>query len=115
MPIQGIFYVSVVAADLERSKRFYGETLGWKPGTDQPGVAGFHLGEGYLVVRQAAEGEPAAAGGTLVAVRVDGVDAEHARLQAAGVPVSEVRDQPWGERSFTFTDPDGAAWSYAQI
>jgi uncharacterized glyoxalase superfamily protein PhnB len=36
-------------------------------------------------------------------------DAEewHARLSAAGVPVTPIEDQPWGMREFTLTDPSG--------
>jgi uncharacterized glyoxalase superfamily protein PhnB len=35
------------------------------------------------------------------------VEALHGRLAEAGVPVSEVRDEPWGMREFTLTDPFG--------
>ena len=44
------------------------------------------------------------------------VDAEHARLRRLGVPVGELRDQPWGgERNFYFDDPDGYTWAYSQV
>lgn len=116
MAATGIFYVSVLASDLDRSKRFYGETLGWKLGTDEAEVAGFHFGTGYLVVLRDHR-SPAArqyAGGMSVEVQVDDVDAEYARLKDAGVKVGELRDQPWGERNFTFEDPDGYLWSYGR-
>ena len=29
----------------------------------------------------------------------------HRHLEAAGLPVSDVRDEPWGMREFTLTDP----------
>ncbi len=35
------------------------------------------------------------------------VDGWHARLTAAGVPVTPAADQPWGMREFTLTDPSG--------
>lgn len=38
---------------------------------------------------------------------VPGVDAWHARLVAAGLPVTDLADQPWGMREFTLTDPTG--------
>jgi len=38
---------------------------------------------------------------------VDDPDAWHARLSAAGVPVTEIADQPWEMREFTLTDPSG--------
>jgi uncharacterized glyoxalase superfamily protein PhnB len=31
----------------------------------------------------------------------------HARLAAAGLPVSAIEDMPWGMREFTLTDPSG--------
>ena len=34
-------------------------------------------------------------------------EAWHARMAAAGLPVSALADQPWGMREFTLTDPSG--------
>lgn len=34
-------------------------------------------------------------------------DAVHAEWHAAGLPVSELRDQPWGMREFDVVDPGG--------
>lgn len=36
---------------------------------------------------------------------VDDADAWHARLAAAGVDVSPLKDEPWGMREFTLRDP----------
>ena len=115
MTIEGVFYVFANVSDLARSKRFYGDTLGWKLGTDEKDVAGFAFGAGYLVIH-ADDGSGAAigAGGMHVEVRVDDVNAEHARLRGLGVEVGELIDQPWGERNFFFRDPDGYTWSYGQ-
>jgi len=49
-----------------------------------------------------------------VEVRVDDVDAEHERLRRLGVTVSDLEDRPWGERNFSFVDPDGYRWSSGQ-
>ena len=116
MAATGIFYVFAFVSDLARSKRFYGEILGWKLGTDEPDVAGFSFGSGYLVVHTDDRREPIRcyAGGMQVEVRVDDVDAEHERLRKLGVAVSDLEDQPWGERNFSFVDPDGYRWSYGQ-
>jgi hypothetical protein len=35
MAIKGIFYVFAEVSDLARSKKFYGETQGWKLNTDE--------------------------------------------------------------------------------
>src|SRR5262245_36525284 len=113
---QGIFYILAFVSDLERSKRFYGETLGWKLGTAERNVAGFSFGTGYLVLH--ADSRPANlrryAGGMQVEVKVDDAAAEHARLKRLGVEVTDLRDEPWGERHFSFTDPDGYPWLYGQ-
>jgi uncharacterized glyoxalase superfamily protein PhnB len=116
MAIKGIFYVFAHVTDLARSKKFYGETLGWKLGTDEKEVAGFAFGSGYLVIHAGKNGEPSAPGdgGLLVEVQVEDVDAEHARLKKLGLPVGDLQDQPWGERNFSFSDPDGYVWSYGQ-
>ncbi len=37
----------------------------------------------------------------------DGVDDLHARLVAAGLPVTPIDDMPWGMHEFTLTDPSG--------
>jgi uncharacterized glyoxalase superfamily protein PhnB len=99
-----------------RSKRFYGEILGWTLNTDEKDVAGFAFGSGYLVIHLP-YGDPTAApkpGGMRVEVHVEDVDAEHARLKQLGLNVGELKDQPWGERNFFFSDPDGYVWSYGQ-
>jgi catechol 2,3-dioxygenase-like lactoylglutathione lyase family enzyme len=116
MAIDGFFYVYAKVADLERTKQFYGNTLGWKLQTDEPTVAGFWFGSGYLVagVDTGVAVSPPYAGGMHVAVRVTDIDAEHARLEHNGVDVSPIRHQPWGERNFSFKDPDGYLWEYGQ-
>ncbi len=116
MALQGIFYVFVFASDFERSKRFYGETLGWQLGTDEKDVAGFAFGSGYLVLHRDERPREARSyvSGMHVAVCVDDAKAEHARLSARGLAVSELRDQPWRERNFRFADPDGYEWVYGQ-
>lgn len=113
---KGIFYILAFVSDLNKSKKFYGETLGWKLGTDEENVAGFSFGTGYLVLHSDNRPAPARlyAGGMEVEVQVDDVAAEHARLKALGLAVGDLCDQPWGERNFRFIDPDGYGWSYGQ-
>lgn len=38
---------------------------------------------------------------------VDDAEAWHARMTAAGLPVTPLVDEPWGMREFTLTDPSG--------
>lgn len=116
MAVNGLFYVYALVADLGRAKRFYAETLGWALDTDEPGVAGFWFGTGYLLVTQdtRAPSDRIYAGGMHIAVRVDNLDGEHSRLRARGVAVTPIVARPWGERNFSFTDPDGYVWEYGQ-
>ncbi len=52
-----------------------------------------------------------AADGLLVVFVVDDVDAEYARLQAAGVPITTpIETEPWGERYFQVSDPNGVVF-----
>ena len=116
MAIEGIFYVYAQVADLRRTKQFYGETLGWKLHTDEQQVAGFWFGSGYLVagVTAGASDRGARLQGVHIAVRVSDIEAEHARLSQRGVQVSPVERRPWGERNFSFMDPDGYLWVYGE-
>lgn len=48
------------------------------------------------------------ADGLLVVFVVDDIDAEHARLQSEGVAITTpLQTEPWGERFFQVTDPNG--------
>src|SRR5215471_2507499 len=114
---KGIFYVFAFVSDLERSKRFYRDVLGFELGTDEHGVAGLGFGSGYLVIHEDSRpaGQRTYGGGNCVCAQVENAAAEHDRLKAAGVAVTDVVHQPWGEISFEFTDPDGYRWIYGQM
>jgi uncharacterized glyoxalase superfamily protein PhnB len=46
--------------------------------------------------------------GVMLNFRVDDVDEEHRRLEAAGLQiVMPLEDHPWGDRGFSITDPIG--------
>jgi uncharacterized glyoxalase superfamily protein PhnB len=48
------------------------------------------------------------ADGVILAFVVDDLEAEQARLSAEGVPITmPLREEPWGERAFQVTDPNG--------
>ncbi|MGW6819014.1 VOC family protein [Streptomyces sp. NPDC055005] len=48
------------------------------------------------------------AAGLILVFTVADLPGEHERLRAAGVPVTmEPREEPWGERLFQVTDPNG--------
>ena len=96
--------------DLERSRAFYGETLGlavfreFGEGPTRGTV--FFTGGGFLEVSRSSESPP----GPNVALwlQVRDVDAVHEELVAKGVTVlREPVTEPWGLREMWIADPDG--------
>ena len=64
---------------------------------------------------QAGAAARAAADGLLVAFVVEDVDGEYARLQAEGVAITTpIETEPWGERYFQVTDPNGVVYQLVQ-
>lgn len=112
--------VGIPVADVDRSKAFYGDTLGWSVDHDNvvsdevrfvqvtpPGSAcsiAFGLGISDM---------PA---GSLRALQVVVASADEALadLRARGVEASDIDDQPWG-RFVYFADPDGNTWSVQEL
>ncbi|MEO3885718.1 VOC family protein [Nonomuraea sp. B5E05] len=95
--------------DLDRSRRFYAETLGlavyreFGP-PDHPGVV-FFLGQGFLELSGSGGGTGA---GVSLWLQVRDVAAEEERLRRAGVTVlREARTEPWGLIETWIADPDG--------
>jgi catechol 2,3-dioxygenase-like lactoylglutathione lyase family enzyme len=55
------------------------------------------------------------ADGLLVAFVVDDIDGEYARLQEEGVAITTpIQTEPWGERFFQVTDPNGVTIQLVQ-
>jgi catechol 2,3-dioxygenase-like lactoylglutathione lyase family enzyme len=99
--------------DLERSLRFYGETLGlavfreWGSGAHR-GVV-FFLGAGLLEVSGASSSAPPSDAVRLL-LQVRDVRREWRRLAAAGVAIEEEPTRkPWGLVEMVARDPDGLA------
>jgi catechol 2,3-dioxygenase-like lactoylglutathione lyase family enzyme len=102
--------ILVRPSDLARSRRFYRDVLGlavyreFGP-ADDPGVV-FFLGPGLLEVSGHAPGPPGQS--VMIWIQVRDVHAEHARLDAAEVPViREPVTEPWGLTEMWIQDPDG--------
>jgi uncharacterized glyoxalase superfamily protein PhnB len=56
-----------------------------------------------------------AAAGVIVAFVVTDIDAEYERVRAAGVEITTpLRTEPWGERFFQVTDPNGVVLQLVQ-
>jgi catechol 2,3-dioxygenase-like lactoylglutathione lyase family enzyme len=55
------------------------------------------------------------ADGLLIVLVVDDIDAEYERIQAAGVKITtEIETEPWGERFFQVSDPNGVVIQLVQ-
>ncbi|WP_435742611.1 VOC family protein [Microbacterium sp. PMB16] len=53
--------------------------------------------------------------GVLVVFTVDAIDDDYARLQQAGATiVTPIETEPWGERYFQMTDPNGIVYQLVQ-
>ena len=107
---QRVDFVAVMSQDRERSKRFYGETLGLKANPNaHENWPEFEAGNVTLLIVDPkaidTEFSPSKAG---IALRVADVDAAMKRLQEAGVQFMfpEVYDSSVCHMAF-FDDPDG--------
>jgi lactoylglutathione lyase len=98
--------VVLYVRDMERAIRFYRDTLGLEVDIESEHWTTFRTGSCTLALhatdrRAAGTGEPDPT------FSVADADAEHARLAAAGVEVSDLREPVAGLRVFDVRDPDG--------
>lgn len=112
--------LSLNVADVAASARFAEQHFGFTEAMSADGVvslahpdAGFHvvfLRTGLASFKPAAVAGPAGQG-MLIAFVVEDVDAEFARIAAAGAAVVTAPEtEPWGERFCQFVDPNGLIW-----
>lgn len=124
---QRISFLTLAVADLEASRRFYLDGLGWSAEVEVEGdVVMIRAGERLVLSLwnrahfEAEIGPIAMSSGIApftiahnVATREE-VDAVLATARAAGAdPVQEAVDRPWGGYTGYFADPDGYRWEIA--
>ena len=123
--ISAMLYVS----DLERSVDFYREKLGfgftgyWDDvnhrvtddydEANRPGYASVEVGESKIGLHLDPEFEAGSRRFELH-VEIDDADALHAELSGQGLELTEPKDESWGARMFSVTDPDGHVWDFLQ-
>ncbi|MDQ2758184.1 MAG: VOC family protein [Actinomycetota bacterium] len=111
--------VPLPSGDIDRSKAFYVEQVGFtldhdvEPGNGMRIVQLTPPGSACSVVVMAGMGEPGAPVQGLHLV-VDDVEAARTELLGRGVEVSAVSDMG-GVRYAYFSDPDGSSWALQQI
>jgi glyoxylase I family protein len=123
---EGLHHIALRSTDLQRSKRFYTETLGFPLALEGEGLFLFAAGSAVIGVR--GPGDASAETDVFDPFRV-GLDhialsctdeAELARvagaLSAAGVENTGVKlDETLGKRYVAFKDPDRIAWELYMV
>jgi len=111
------YYPVIMTRDVAGSAAFYTQHFGFRPlftadwyvHLQLPGDAGVNLAildANHHTIPQAGRGKTAA--GLLLNFEVEDVDAVHARLTAAGLPMLlPLRDEAFGQRHFITADPNG--------
>ncbi|MGW7435130.1 VOC family protein [Streptomyces sp. NPDC054849] len=101
---------------MDASRAFFCTHLGYEVAMAADGFASLTRGDAaadIVLLRRGTEVLPAdqrdrQAGGLILALTVAGLDAEERRLREAGAPITmPLREEPWGERLFQLTDPNG--------
>ena len=123
---QHLHIVTLGVQDLEKSKKFYAETLGWKLSRPQEGIAFFQAGGVVLALfpagrvgRRMRLSRPEGHGfaGFTLAYNAQSeaeVDEIISDLKAKGVKIlKEPQKVFWGGYSSYFADPDGYCWEVA--
>ena len=121
-----ISFVTVAVRDLDASRRFYVDGLGWAPELDVPGeVVMIRVGEHVLLSLWdeahfeeevgpigRGDGVPPVALAHNVPIR-DEVDSVLAEARAAGAEVRAAEEREWGGYTGYFADPNGFRWEVA--
>lgn len=108
--------VPVPVSETDRSKHFYADKLGFNVDMDvqmndgvrfvqltPPGShCSIHIGSGTSVM------QPGSVKGLILVV--DDAAAAKAELEAKGVHLSDIEEQPWGRHVY-LSDPDGNSWT----
>ncbi|MFJ1756689.1 VOC family protein [Kitasatospora sp. NPDC088134] len=115
--------VSLTVEDVDASAAFFTEHLGFAPELAADGFVSLGhptAGVNVVLLRRGLEVLPEGfrdqrAAGVVLAFTVDDAAAEQDRLRAAGVPITmPLLDEPWGERLFQVTDPNGVVVQFVQ-
>lgn len=122
-----VSFITLAVADLDATRRFYVDGLGWTPELDVPGeVLMIKVGDRLVLSLWAESGfetevGPIRRGEGLVPLTLahnvpsrDAVDSVLDEARAAGAdPVSRGEEREWGGYTGYFADPDGFRWEVA--
>jgi catechol 2,3-dioxygenase-like lactoylglutathione lyase family enzyme len=113
--------VPLVSTDVDRSKTFYVDRVGFhldhdvQPGNGMRVVQLTPPGSSCSIVFGVGISEPDASPVRNLHLVVDDVDAARSLLLGNGIDVSDVQDLGGGIRYAYFSDPDGNSWALQQI
>lgn len=121
---QRLSFITLGVSDLDRSKRFYSEVLGWQPFQDTGGIVMYKLNgvllslypQHELMVDAKAVDNARGARSTLAQCpsSPEEVDDLFTHLQKHGVTITKMPEKVfWGGYSGYFADPDGHLWEIA--
>ncbi|MEU6987966.1 VOC family protein [Streptomyces sp. NPDC046324] len=108
--------LSLTVADVDASRAFLCTHLGYEVAMADDGFVSLTRGDAavdVVLLRGGTDVLPPEqrdqrAAGLILALTVTDLAAEEARLRAAGAPITmPLREEPWGERLFQMTDPNG--------
>ena len=106
--VEHVDFISIPTRDVERARRFYGETIGLPLERDTPVGAEFRAGQVTLGIWQPeAQGMPFAPNPSGFALRVADVAAARAELERAGVSFEMDALDTGVCHMAIFRDPDG--------
>ena len=109
--IKGPDFITLLVGDLERSRRFYADTLGFTPSPEtRPNAVAFSAQPISFAIRKRPQDAAASAqgnGGILLWFKTDSAPVVCNHLKSAGVRIiHDITKGPFGNM-FTFCDPDG--------
>jgi predicted enzyme related to lactoylglutathione lyase len=109
--LMGPDFITLQVRDLEASRRFYGEVIGFKISPEvRPNAVAFATQPISFAIRKSQvdlDAVPQLGYGVILWFRTDDAVALHKQLKARGVSiVQDLADSPFG-KTFTFHDPDG--------
>ncbi|BAJ29963.1 MULTISPECIES: VOC family protein [Kitasatospora] len=115
--------VSLNVEDVAASAAFLSEHLGFREEMSADGFVSLghpDAGMNVVLLRRGLEALPAGfrdqvAAGLILAFTVDDAAGTEARLKEAGVEITmPLLDEPWGERLFQVTDPNGVIVQFVE-
>ncbi|MEO5683623.1 MAG: VOC family protein [Chitinophagaceae bacterium] len=118
----GIHHINLRSSNLEASKKFYSEVLGFPIALEAPGIFAFAIGGVFIVFKPAGEDakfNPFTIGTDHIAMACETQEELYRvtdGLQAAGVENTGVKlDETLQKQYVAFKDPDRIQWEFYMI